>query len=112
MYVVVMIRRCERHNQKRARAVWSGTISFGLVSVPVRLYPATRRQDIRFHEIDRSSGQRIRHQKVGEAPATPTLPSERGREISSGEPENARPHRAQSHTEVELLPGTPQPVAS
>ena len=49
-----------------ARAVWSGTISFGLVSVPVRLYPATRRQDIRFHEIDRSSGQRIRHQKVVE----------------------------------------------
>jgi DNA end-binding protein Ku len=51
-----------------ARAVWSGTISFGLVSVPVRLYPATRRQDVRFHEIDRLSGQRIRHQKVIEAP--------------------------------------------
>ena len=65
-----------------ARAVWSGTISFGLVSVPVRLYPATRRQDIRFHEIDRSSGQRIRHQKVVEAAPTPILPRERGREIS------------------------------
>jgi DNA end-binding protein Ku len=63
-----------------ARAVWSGTISFGLVSVPVRLYPATRRQDIRFHEIDRSSGRRIRHQKVVEAP-TPTFPRERGREM-------------------------------
>ena len=58
-----------------ARAVWSGTISFGLVSVPVRLYPATRRKDVRFHEIDRSSGQRIRHQKVIEVSAsTPTLP--------------------------------------
>lgn len=56
-----------------ARAVWSGTISFGLVSVPVRLYPATRRKDVRFHEIDRSSGQRIRHQRVIEA--APTLPS-------------------------------------
>jgi DNA end-binding protein Ku len=69
-----------------ARAVWSGTISFGLVSVPVRLYPATRRKDVRFHEIDRSSGQRIRHQKVIEAPAptltpTPSLPHERVREI-------------------------------
>ena len=50
-----------------ARAVWSGTISFGLVSVPVRLYPATRRKDVRFHEIDRRSGQRVRHQKVIEA---------------------------------------------
>ena len=78
-----------------ARAVWSGTISFGLVSVPVRLYPATRRKDVRFHEIDRMSGQRIRHQKVIEtAPTlpspkgggrfeapTPTLPRERGREL-------------------------------
>ena len=65
------------------RAVWSGTISFGLVSIPVRLYPATRRKDVRFHEIDRSSGQRIRHQKViDEVPQqgrrgieAPTLPS-------------------------------------
>ena len=67
------------------RAVWSGTISFGLVSIPVRLYPATRRKDVRFHEIDRSSGQRIRHQKVVEVPAAPTpiLPRERGREMSN-----------------------------
>jgi DNA end-binding protein Ku len=65
------------------RAVWSGTVSFGLVSIPVRLYPATRRQDIRFHEIDRSSGQRIRHQKVvdevprqeGRTIEVPSLPS-------------------------------------
>jgi DNA end-binding protein Ku len=66
-----------------ARAVWSGTISFGLVSVPVRLYPATRRKDVRFHEIDRLSGQRIRHQKVVEAVPTATFPRERGREFSA-----------------------------
>ena len=78
-----MIRRPERHNQKMPRAVWSGTISFGLVSIPVRLYPATRRKDVRFHEIDRSSGQRIRHQKVVEVAPTPTLPRERGRELSN-----------------------------
>jgi DNA end-binding protein Ku len=65
------------------RAVWSGTVSFGLVSIPVRLYPATRRQDVRFHEIDRSSGQRIRHQKVVEVAPTPTLPRERGRELDA-----------------------------
>jgi DNA end-binding protein Ku len=46
------------------QAVWTGTISFGLVSVPVRLYPATRRKDVRFHEIDRQTGQRLRHQRV------------------------------------------------
>jgi DNA end-binding protein Ku len=78
-----MIRPPERHNQRMPRAVWSGTISFGLVSIPVRLYPATRRKDVRFHEIDRLSGQRIRHQKVvdevprheGRRIEAPTLPS-------------------------------------
>ena len=69
------------HNLRMARAVWSGTISFGLVSVPVRLYPATKRKDVRFHEIDRLSGQRVRHQKVVEADPSPTLPRERGREM-------------------------------
>jgi DNA end-binding protein Ku len=70
-----------------ARAVWSGTISFGLVSVPVRLYPATRRKDVRFHEIDRSSGQRIRHQKVIEVAApTPTLPERLKRSLGTKAP--------------------------
>jgi len=65
------------------QAVWTGTISFGLVSVPVRLYPATRRKDVRFHEIDRQTGQRLRHQRVlpvdpvGEAPSpTPDRPAQ------------------------------------
>jgi DNA end-binding protein Ku len=47
-----------------AQAVWSGSISFGLVNVPVRLYPATRRKDVRFHELDRVTGRRVRHQRV------------------------------------------------
>ena len=48
------------------QAIWTGAISFGLVSVPVRLYPATRRKDVRFHELDRATGRRIRHQRVRE----------------------------------------------
>ena len=55
------------------QVVWTGTISFGLVSVPVRLYPATRRKDVRFHEIDRETGQRIRHQRVTESTAPTEL---------------------------------------
>jgi DNA end-binding protein Ku len=47
-----------------AQAIWTGTISFGLVSVPVRLYPAVRRKDVRFHELDRLTGQRVHHQRV------------------------------------------------
>src|SRR5437660_530782 len=50
------------------QAVWTGTISFGLVSVPVKLYPATRKKDVRFKEIDRLTGQRVRHQRVRPEP--------------------------------------------
>jgi DNA end-binding protein Ku len=47
-----------------ARAIWTGTITFGLVNIPVRVYPATRRKDVRFHEIDRVTGQRVHHMRV------------------------------------------------
>ncbi|TMD14158.1 MAG: Ku protein [Chloroflexi bacterium] len=58
------------------QAIWTGAISFGLVSVPVRLYPATRRKDVRFHELDRATGRRIRHQRIrDEAPFQLERPS-------------------------------------
>ena len=37
-----------------ARPTWSGVVSFGLVSVPVKAYTATRDKDIRFHRIERA----------------------------------------------------------
>lgn len=46
-----------------ARAIWSGSISFGLVSVPVKAYSATKDHKVHFHELDRS-GNRVQHQKV------------------------------------------------
>ena len=51
-----------------ATAVWTGTLSFGLVTLPVRLYPATQPKDVRFHLYDRE-GRRIRYQRVVEAEA-------------------------------------------
>ena len=50
--------------EEMARAIWTGTISFGLVNIPVRLHPAARRRDVRFREIDRATGQRVHHQRV------------------------------------------------
>lgn len=47
-------------------AIWSGSISFGLVSVPVKLYPATRSRDLSFHQIEEGTGARIRYRKVSE----------------------------------------------
>jgi DNA end-binding protein Ku len=42
-----------------ARGLWSGTLSFGLVVVPVRMLSAVRDRDIHFHEIDKRTGERI-----------------------------------------------------
>jgi DNA end-binding protein Ku len=47
-----------------SQAVWTGSISFGLVSIPVRLYPATQPKDVRFHLYDRQSGKRIHYERV------------------------------------------------
>ena len=47
-----------------ARPTWSGVISFGLVSVPVKAYTATREKDVRFHQIERDTGARIKQQKI------------------------------------------------
>ena len=49
-----------------ARAVWSGSISFGLVNVAVKAYTAVRDHEVRFHQIDKKSGARVRHEKVSE----------------------------------------------
>jgi DNA end-binding protein Ku len=46
-------------------AVWTGSLSLGLVVVPVRLYPAIQKKNVRFHELDRG-GRRVRHVRVSE----------------------------------------------
>ncbi|MEM8619203.1 MAG: Ku protein [Actinomycetota bacterium] len=47
-----------------ARPVWSGTISFGLVAIPVKLYHAVRRQSVSFNQLDERNMARIRYRKV------------------------------------------------
>ncbi len=94
-----------------ARAIWSGSIGFGLVNIPVRLFPATSPNDVRFHEFAAGTGRRIRHQRVVEsteerpeawspspsspdaAPGVepgPSAPAERGWSAPPGPPEPAR----------------------
>jgi Ku protein len=48
------------------RPVWKGHISFGLVNVPVILYPAEQRQDIGFHLIDSRNSARVRYERINE----------------------------------------------
>ncbi len=49
-----------------ARGLWSGTLSFGLVAVPVRMVSAVRDRDIHFHEIDAQTGERIEIRRICE----------------------------------------------
>ncbi len=48
-----------------ARAIWSGTISFGLVNVPVKMYSAVHSKDLHFHQFD-PNGNRIEYKRVSE----------------------------------------------
>src|SRR6185295_19511812 len=49
-----------------ARAIWSGTISFGLLNVPVRMYSSVARRSIALREIRESDSARIKHRRVAE----------------------------------------------
>jgi DNA end-binding protein Ku len=46
------------------RPVWNGTISFGLVAIPVKLYHAVRRQSVSFNQLDDRTMARIKYKKV------------------------------------------------
>ncbi len=46
------------------RAIWKGAVSFGLVSIGVKLYSATEEKDIRFHQVHRSDGGRIKYKRT------------------------------------------------
>jgi DNA end-binding protein Ku len=49
------------------RAIWKGTISFGLVSIPISLYLASRREELKFHLLRASDLSRVNFKRVAEA---------------------------------------------
>ncbi|GLZ00222.1 Ku protein [Actinoplanes sp. NBRC 103695] len=49
-----------------ARPIWTGAITFGLVSVPVAMYSATREHEVSFHQYEKGTSDRIRYQRVNE----------------------------------------------
>src|SRR6266576_6199129 len=50
-----------------ARAIWSGSISFGLLNVPVKLYSAVSKQTVRFRELREGDSSRVKHTRVAES---------------------------------------------
>ncbi len=69
------------------RTLWKGTISFGLVTIPVRLFSATEERDVAFHQVRRSDGSRIRYRRVAEADGAevPYPDIAKGYDLPSGE---------------------------
>ncbi|MFG1991946.1 Ku protein [Actinoplanes sp. NPDC048988] len=49
-----------------ARPIWTGAITFGLVSVPVAMYSATHEHEVGFHQFEKGTGDRIRYKRVNE----------------------------------------------
>lgn len=49
------------------RPIWKGSISFGLVNIPIALYPATQREELRFHFLRKGDLSRVNNKRVAEA---------------------------------------------
>ena len=69
------------------RSIWKGTVSFGLVSIGVKLYSATEERDVSFHQVRRTDGSRIRYKRVAEADGEEVAYSDiaKGFELPDGE---------------------------
>src|SRR6476661_4385253 len=69
------------------RSIWKGSISFGLVSIGVKLYTATEERDVRFNQVRRTDGSRIRYKRVAEADGEEVAYSDiaKGYQLPSGE---------------------------
>jgi DNA end-binding protein Ku len=70
-----------------ARAIWTGSLSFGLVNVPVGLYSATQDHEVHFHQFERGTSSRIRYERVNEDTGDEVEYQDimKGAEVSDGE---------------------------
>ncbi|MFI7109338.1 Ku protein [Nonomuraea sp. NPDC050227] len=69
------------------RSIWKGAISFGLVTIPVKLYSATEQKDVSFHQVHRDDGGRIRYKRVCtvDGEEVPYADIAKGYELATGE---------------------------
>jgi DNA end-binding protein Ku len=70
-----------------ARSIWNGTIAFGLVQVPVKVYSATESKTIHFHEVHARDGGRIEHRRIcpNDGEEVPYDEIVKGYEVAKGE---------------------------
>jgi DNA end-binding protein Ku len=92
---------------KRApRAIWTGTISFGMVSIPVRLYTATESHDVHFHLLHKKDGVRLKNVRwcPKDEKAVPWEEVVRGFEYAKGK------YVPMTEEDLEHLPKTSPPM--
>jgi DNA end-binding protein Ku len=87
------------------RAVWTGTLSFGLVTIPVRLFPATEPKDVRFHLMDQL-GRRVRYRRFVEGDAPP----ERLEDLRGSDTHIETDTATETEAEEGPAPGRPEPA--
>jgi DNA end-binding protein Ku len=76
-----------RQRSSNMRTIWKGAVSFGLVTIPIKLYSATEEKDVAFHQVRRSDGSRIKYKRVAAADGEEVAYSDiaKGYELSDGE---------------------------
>ncbi|MEU6687754.1 Ku protein [Streptomyces sp. NPDC046832] len=90
-----------------ARAIWTGVITFGLVTVPVGLYSATEDHTVHFHQLQRGTADRIRNRRVNERTGEEVGTGEivKGYEVGEGEYVLVEPEELD-----EIAPGRSQTI--
>ena len=70
-----------------ARPIWSGSVSFGLVNIPVKLFSAVSRKTVRFNQIEANTGSRVKQKRVSAATGEEVAYEDivKGFELPSGE---------------------------
>ena len=70
-----------------ARPIWSGSVSFGLVNIPVKLFSAVSRKNVRFNQIEAGTGSRIKQKRVSASTGEEVAYEDivKGYELPSGE---------------------------
>lgn len=91
-----------------ARPTWSGSIQISLVTIAVKIFPATNpARQVEFHQIDRETGKRVHHQNVAEGDAVDAADVVKGFEYSKGryikiEPEELKALRLPTATAMQI----------
>jgi len=68
------------------KSIWNGTVTFGMVNVPIKLYAATESKTVHFHEVHQKDGARIEHRRISpkEDREVPYKEIVKGYEVSGG----------------------------